>query len=77
MTRFIEIKRNTKEIKKWLLDMEMEVIDLANEAGASRQLASATIHGHRNNRKVLRTLRALGCPVEFLDLPDKLLKEAA
>ena len=74
--------RSSKEIRKWMIDKELLVEDIAKASEVDQSLASRTIDGKRNNRRVLRTLVAKGCPVSVLDLPadmdvNEILKAAA
>lgn len=61
----------TFEIKKWLLERRLTIREVARRAQVSPAYASLTIWGKRRSLKVLKTLRRLGCPVEFLGLKEK------
>ena len=61
--------RDYHAIKKWLDDSSIEIQDVARAVGLHRSVVSHTIRGAVNNRKVLRHLKALGCPPEILSLP--------
>ena len=63
-------ERMPKEIKKWMIDEEINGADLSRRSGLSLDSVSKTIRGYRNSPKILRVLIDLGCPVEFLGLPE-------
>lgn len=65
-------KRNGLEIRAQLLRHGKTVADLAVTAGVSRPLASRTVNGLRNNRRVLRALIAMGVAKQLLNLPEDL-----
>ena len=71
-------KRNALEIRVDLLRRGKTIADVAAMAGVSRPLASRTVNGGSNNRKVLRALVAMGVPKKLLALPEDMKgKEAA
>ena len=70
-------ERQAKEIKKWLIDAELTAADIGREAGLSIDSAVKTINGFRNSSKVLLALVSRGCPVEYLDLPEKVAARLA
>jgi hypothetical protein len=71
-------KRNGLEIRVDLLRRGKTIADVAVMAGVSRPLASRTVNGLANNRKVLRALVAMGVAKRLLDLPEDMNgKEAA
>lgn len=71
-------KRNGLEIRVDLLRRGKTIADVAGMAGVSRPLASRTVNGLANNRRVLRALVAIGVARRLLDLPDDMKgKEAA
>jgi hypothetical protein len=71
-------KRNGLEIRVDLLRRGKTIADVAVMAGVSRPLASRTVNGQSNNRKVLRALVAMGVAKRLLDLPEDMKgKEAA
>lgn len=72
-------KRDALEIRVDLLRRGKTIADVAAMAGVSRPLASRTVNGASNNRKVLRALVAMGVPTELLALPGDMKngKEAA
>lgn len=57
---------NRKEIKKFLIDQEMTITQLARLAGVSFVYAQKTLAGKERSRAVVETLKALGCPSEYL-----------
>ncbi len=50
------------------------IADVAALAGVNRALASRTVNGLANNRKVLRALVAIGVRKELLALPEDMKK---
>ncbi len=69
--------RNTIEIMVWLKRNGHRQVDIWRGLGYRYNvIVNDTIHGRRNNRRVLKWLAEHGCPVELLDLPDD-MKEAA
>lgn len=69
--------RNTIEILVWLKRAKITQTKIAKELGMGHcVLISNTIHGKRNQRRVLKWLVDNGCPVKYLDLPGD-MKEAA
>jgi len=55
----------------WLAANEIRQIDIQKELGhKSMNQVHSTLHGFRNDRKVLRKLLEMGCPAADLDLPD-------
>jgi len=72
------IPRNGLEIRAELLRRGKSVADVAILAGVSRPLASRTVNGLSNNRRVLRALVAMGVAKRLLVLPEDMKgKEAA
>lgn len=70
--------RNGLEIRAELLRRGKTLVDVAALAGVSRPLVSRTVNGLENNRRVLRTLVAMGVPKRLLALPEDMKgKEAA
>jgi len=71
--------RNGLEIRAELLRRGKSIADVANLAEVTRPIASRTVNGLANNRKVLRALVAIGVRKELLVLPDDMKngKEAA
>lgn len=64
--------RKPWRIREWLEDRGMNLADVGQEIGVSRQLMSDTVRGVRNNKKALAKLRDMGCPDKYLDLPEDL-----
>lgn len=72
-----KVKRNTKAIKRWMLDNDITVTTIQNALNYSRHcVVSNTLCGRVDNRKVLIYLLEKGCPAKFLALPEG-MKEAA
>lgn len=70
--------RQPWRIREWLDAKGMTLTDVGNAVGVNRQLASETVRGLRNNKRILTHLRDMGCPERFLDLPEQLkAKEVA
>ena len=70
--------RQPWRIREWLETREMSLADLGAAVGVNRQLASETVRGLRNNRRVLSYLVELGCPDRYLDLPQEMkIREVA
>lgn len=63
-------ERNTREIWVWMIRTGMRPAKIARELGVGRSLVTCTIHGRKNNRRVLGYLLEKGCPTEILDLPE-------
>lgn len=70
MTAKRKKERNTREIWVWMIRTGMRPAKVAQELGVGRALVTCTIHGRKNNRRVLRYLLEKGCPPEILDLPE-------
>lgn len=68
----VKNSRNYHAIKKWLDKHGIQVQCLAVDVGLHKTTASHTIRGLKNNRKILKYLVELGCPVSFLGLPKGL-----
>jgi len=68
--------RNAKEIRIWLLRKGVTLAEIARQVKISPTLVTATINGHRNNRKVLRYLVQCKCPRRILDLPEDMKRTA-
>ena len=64
------VNRNTIEIKVWLLRNGLTMRDIATEAKINHALVVRTINGDLSNRRVLRQMMAMGCPVKLLALPS-------
>lgn len=72
-------KRDSLEIRVWLLKNGIKRLDIENDTQMSGTVITLTIDGQRNCRPVLRYLLDKGCPEKFLALPDDMdtHKEAA
>jgi len=66
------MNRRPREIRAFLVRRGIKIVELAAEIGIHYSLVVHTIRGARNNRRVLSALRDLGCPAEYLALPDDL-----
>ncbi len=69
-------KRNRNKIRAWLLLQGIDVRRLAERVGVCESLASRTLGGENNNRRVLRALVEIGCPKRLLMLPPDMEKAA-
>jgi transcriptional regulator with XRE-family HTH domain len=61
--------RQPWRIREYLSGIGISMADVARAIGISRVVVSATVRGRGNNRKTLRYLADLGCPIEYLSLP--------
>ncbi|MBF0611975.1 MAG: hypothetical protein HQL55_12715 [Magnetococcales bacterium] len=66
--------RNRKKIKAWMIQKNITGSSIAKQLQLSNAIVSATIAGFRNNRKVLKSLVASGCPNHFLALPNDMIQ---
>jgi len=64
--------RQPWRIREFLESKGKNLADVGREVGASKHLVSETVRGIRNHRKILAYLRDLGCPEQYLDLPEDL-----
>ncbi|GAB6035791.1 hypothetical protein JCM15519_03500 [Fundidesulfovibrio butyratiphilus] len=72
------MKREGRKIRAWMVERGISVSEVARQAGVARSIVSETVHGQRNNRRALRALLGVGCPVRLLVLPEDMKgKEAA
>jgi len=72
------MKRQGNKIMAWLVERRISASEIGRKAGITQSIMSETIHGRRNNRRALRALVDIGCPVKLLDLPEDMKgKEAA
>lgn len=62
-------KRDYFGLKKWLDERQISLKLLAEEVDLHPTVASQTIRGIVNNRKILARLLDLGCPENFLAFP--------
>lgn len=68
--------RKPFRIREFLDGEGTNMAQVARKVGVSRQVVQATVRGQRNNRKVLGHLKAMGCPLTFLSLPEDMLEAA-
>lgn len=70
-------RKNRKEARRWLFDNDIRQVDIqrALEQKYDTQVHS-TLHGDRSDRRVLQYLLDIGCPADYLDLPED-MKEMA
>ncbi len=69
-------KRNTIEIKRWMLKKGIAQVDICREVGAEEHSnVSKTISGTRHNAKVLTYLLEKGCPKKYLAPLPKSMEE--
>ena len=70
--------RQPRRIQEALDAKRMRFADVQRAVGVvSYHTVWATMHGKKNNRKVLRYLLEIGVPAEVLDLPEDLKAEVA
>lgn len=63
-------KRNTKQIKIWMLRNDLREADIVRDTAQEQTYVNKTLNGSKNNRVVLRYLVDRGCPVRYLALPS-------
>jgi hypothetical protein len=63
------MERQGLMIRACLLQRDVRLVDIAKELGITVQVVSETIHGIKNNRRVLDSLIRRGVPEEYLALP--------
>ena len=69
--------RNTEEIRKWMIDEKLSVVKIKKALKFKNHgTVSNTLAGRAHNNRILRYLLEKGCPVKYLDLPER-MKEAA
>lgn len=68
-------KRNTKQIKIWMLRNDLREVDIVTATSEEQTYVNKTLNGLRNNRIVLQYLVNKGCPGKYLALPED-MKEA-
>jgi DNA-binding XRE family transcriptional regulator len=68
--------RHPWRIREFLDERGVTQANIAHKLGISRSIVNRTIRGMVNNRAVLGYLHAIGCPEEYLSLPnDMKIKE--
>ena len=55
-----------KDIKRWMLDKDIRVQDVADNVGVSKSYVSHFLAGRKKEPKVREWLLGQGCPVKFL-----------
>jgi hypothetical protein len=55
----------TKEIKKWKIDHDVNHAMIAAKAGVTREMVSMVILGRRKSANVANVMVKMGCPKEF------------
>ena len=55
----------TKEIKKWKIDHDVDHAMIATRAGVTREMVSMVISGRRKSANVANVIIKMGCPKEF------------
>jgi predicted transcriptional regulator len=55
-----------KDIKRWMLDKDIRVQDVADNVGVSKSYVSHYLAGRKKAPKVREWLLGQGCPVKFL-----------
>ncbi|MBF0311595.1 MAG: XRE family transcriptional regulator [Magnetococcales bacterium] len=63
------MRRNGRLIRAWMVLNNIKNNDVAKMAGLTSPIVSRTIHGEKNNARVLSTLKEMGCPVKILAFP--------
>ncbi len=63
-------ERRPFRIREWMKSRKISVTGIAAELNVHHSLVSATIHGRKNNKKVLNALIVHGCPSDLLALPE-------
>lgn len=66
------IKRESIQIKAWMVLNGISQADIGRELGIPRQNVCAFIKGNRESRKVLNYLIEKGCPAKYLAIPDEI-----
>ncbi|MEG6548902.1 XRE family transcriptional regulator [Desulfocurvibacter africanus] len=69
------MKRNSVQIRSWMVRNGIKPSRLARDLNVHHTLVSQTVSGTKNNRRVLRRLRDMGCPKKWLALPKDLESE--
>jgi mannose/fructose/N-acetylgalactosamine-specific phosphotransferase system component IIB len=76
MSKLKTTKATRKKTRVWMLTNDIRNVDIQNalEMKSHTQVAN-TLAGRENNRRVLQYLIKRGCPVEYLDIPERMKKE--
>lgn len=65
-----------RRVRAWLVMEEITVRDIQRDLGyRSHAPVAETLSGARDYPKVLTWLRDKGCPVEYLQLPERMKKQ--
>ena len=64
------MKRDTVEIKVWLLRKGLTQADVARDLGVSLSLVSHYLAGRRHSRRIRGYFLSLGCPGELLGVEE-------
>lgn len=62
--------RQPFRIKEFLASNGLNMNSIAIELGVHHSLVGSTVMGTKNNKKVLNHLLSLGCPKEYLSMPE-------
>lgn len=62
--------RQPFRIKEFLAGKGINMSHIARELGVHHSLVGYTVKGTKNNKKVLKHLLDLGCPKEYLSMPE-------
>ncbi len=67
-----------KKARAWMFEHDIRLVDIQRAVGHRTCVQTAeTLGGIRNNRAVLNHLINLGCPLEYLDLPENFKRDKA
>lgn len=64
------IKRESLQIKAWMVLNGISQADIGRELGIPRQNVCDFIKGNRHSRRIMNCLVEKGCPQEFLAIAD-------
>ncbi len=62
------MKRDHKAIRIWLIKHDLRQSDVARAMGTTSAKVCDTVHGRRNDRRILAHLLKIGVPAEALGL---------
>lgn len=70
---------NRKEIRKWMIDADMTLSQIAKEMGVCDSLVSLMLSGQRKRQagRMAEILRKHGCPAEHLEQVNGATDKAA